>query len=181
MAEAKEDREALRERFIKQLNAANSHKAKPAAVKAFKDTLREAERAGLIPWDRIRDPLTAARGFVIDNATGMLGPAVPEVWRAQCDKMRDELGYADAPALERVLIEAAVICWLRLSLMEMRYSAVLAASNTLAHVEHTERRLTQAQKRFNRACEALARVRKLSKPKVQINVAAIGGRQVNVV
>lgn len=64
--------------------------------------------------------------------------------------------------------------------MEFRYTATVSASNTLKAVEHTERRLTEAQKRFNRACEALAKVRKLSKPKVQINVAAAGGQQVNV-
>ena len=57
---------------------------------------------------------------------------------------------------------------------------VSVTSNTLAQVEHTEKRLTEAQKRFNRACESLARVRKLSRPSVQINVAAEGGRQLNV-
>jgi hypothetical protein len=40
--------------------------------------------------------------------------------------------------------------------------------------------MTEAQKRFNRACEALAEVRRLSSPKVLINVAAEGGQQVNV-
>ena len=45
-----------------------------------------------------------------------------------------------------------------------------------------EKRLTAAQIRFDRACESLERVRKLSArvPGVQINVAAEGGRQVNV-
>jgi len=38
------------------------------------------------------------------------------------------------------------------------------------------------RKRFNRACESLERMRKLSSrvPGVQINVAAEGGRQINV-
>jgi hypothetical protein len=39
---------------------------------------------------------------------------------------------------------------------------------------------TLAQKRFTRACVSLARVRKVARPSVQINVAAEGGRQVNV-
>ena len=69
---------------------------------------------------------------------------------------------------------------LRLAVMEIRYSCVMAANNTLAQVEHTERRLTETQKRFDRACESLARVRKLSRPSVQINVATEGGRQLNV-
>ncbi len=79
-----------------------------------------------------------------------------------------------------MMIDNAVLCWARLAVMELRYSAVKAAGNTLASVEHTEKRLNHAQKRFTRACESLARVRKLSRPNVQINVAAEGGRQVNV-
>ena len=48
-----------------------------------------------------------------------------------------------------------------------------------AAVEHSEKRQTMAQKRFTRACEALVRVRELSRPNFQINVAE-GGREVNV-
>jgi hypothetical protein len=45
-----------------------------------------------------------------------------------------------------------------------------------------EKRLTAAQRRFTRACETLARVRKLSRntPALQFNIAASGGQQVNV-
>jgi hypothetical protein len=79
-----------------------------------------------------------------------------------------------------MLIEHACVCWLRLAVMEVRYSCVVTANNTLRQIEHTERRLSEAQRRFNRACESLARVRKLSRPSVQINVATEGGRQLNV-
>jgi hypothetical protein len=45
-----------------------------------------------------------------------------------------------------------------------------------------EKKLTAAQKRFTRACETLARVRKLSRntPALQFNIAASGGQQVNL-
>ena len=45
------------------------------------------------------------------------------------------------------------------------------------------RRLSAAQRRFLRACESLARVRKLARttPALQLNIAARGGQQVNVV
>jgi hypothetical protein len=45
-----------------------------------------------------------------------------------------------------MLIENAVLCWARLAVMELRYSAVTAASNALASVELTEKRLNHAQK-----------------------------------
>jgi hypothetical protein len=179
-AEVAEDKKALEKRFFDTLTAATSHKAKPAAVQAFRDALRECERAGAVPWGRLKDPIGAARQVVLERVKAVLGPAVPEVWDAQADHLRAEMGYADAPALERALIEAAVLCWIRLAAMEMHYTGVLASDTTFKHVEHTERRLTETQKRFNRACEALARVRRLSRPKVQINVAAEGGQQVNV-
>jgi hypothetical protein len=94
--------------------------------------------------------------------------------------LRLSLGHDTASPLERVLIEHVCACWLRLAVMEIRYCAVVTANNTLTQVAHTEKRLTEAQKRFNRACESLARVRKLLRPSVQINVAAEGGRQLNV-
>ncbi len=42
--------------------------------------------------------------------------------------------------------------------------------------------LTGAQRRFRRACETLARLRRLalSTPALQFNIAASGGQQVNV-
>ena len=66
--------------------------------------------------------------------------------------------------------------------MELRYTSVMRQSITLMLGAYWEKRLTAAQKRFNRACESLERVRKLSAhlPRVQINVAAEGGQQVNV-
>lgn len=47
---------------------------------------------------------------------------------------------------------------------------------------YCEKRLSAAQRRFTRACETLARVRKLSRntPALQLNIATSGGQQVNV-
>jgi hypothetical protein len=129
---------------------------------------------------RLKSPLEAARDFALDKAEAMAGPAMPELWQTQARELADELGHETAPPLERMMIDNALLCWARLAVMELRYSAVTAASNTLACVEHTEKRLNYAQKRFTRACEALAKARKLKLPAVQINVAAEGGRQVNV-
>ncbi|HEX7175732.1 MAG TPA: hypothetical protein VF240_10775 [Pyrinomonadaceae bacterium] len=69
-----------------------------------------------------------------------------------------------------------------LSMIELRYTGVMRQSITLTLSAYWEKRLTAAQKRFTRACESMERVRKLSArvPEVQTNVAAEGGRQVNV-
>ena len=125
-------------------------------------------------------PLLRVCALVLVKDAAMLPAAVREGWAEQTAALRESLGHDTAPPIERMLIEYAVVCWLRLAVMEVRYSLVVAADNTLKQIEHTEKRLTEAQKRFNRACESLARVRKLSQPSVQINVAAEGGRQLNV-
>jgi hypothetical protein len=85
VGEVVEDAKALERRFFDTLTAANSQKAKPAAVKAFRDALRECERAGAVPWGRLKDPLGAARQIALEKAKAVLGPAVPEVWDAQAD------------------------------------------------------------------------------------------------
>lgn len=79
-------------------------------------------------------------------------------------------------------IQHAALSWLKLSLVELHYSHTMKQSITLTHGVFWEKRLTAAQRRFTRACETLARVRKLSRkvPALQLNIAASGGQQVNV-
>lgn len=94
--------------------------------------------------------------------------------------MRDHLGYAIAPPLESMMIEHIVLCRLRPAVAELRFSAVMAHGGTFAQLEHHQRRVGAAERRFTHAAESLARVRKLSRPSVQVNIAAEGGQQVNV-
>ena len=177
--EAAGDAKQLEARFLSTLSAANSHKAKPAAVEALKASLEDCRRAGIRPWGVQRNPINAARELLLMRLVEMVGPAMPEVWREQARDLRSDLGYDSAPALERILIDHAVLCWLRLGETEMRRSA-MTGENTYKAFEYADRRLTAAQKRFTRACESLARVRRLARPNVQVNIAAEGGRQINV-
>jgi hypothetical protein len=79
-----------------------------------------------------------------------------------------------------MLIEHIVLCYFRLMLAEMQLSAVSTHGGPFRQIEHHDRMATAAQKRFNRAGELLDRMRRLARPSVQINVAAEGGRQLNV-
>jgi hypothetical protein len=92
--------------------------------------------------------------------------------------MREDMGYTTAPELERTLIDHVVLCWLRLQRAELAYTQVFGATVTLEQARHWERKLTAAQTRYLRACETLARVRRLSRSTpLQVN---IGAQQVNV-
>ena len=96
--------------------------------------------------------------------------------------LKKDIGYDNAPMLEQLLIQQAALCWLKLNLVELSYSGMMKQSHTLTLGMYWEKRLSAAQKRFTRACETLARVRKLSRntPALQFNIATSGGQQVNL-
>lgn len=77
--------------------------------------------------------------------------------------MRDEMGYEQATIIERGLIEHCVLCWLRLYVTELRYEGAMK-DVTLAQGAYWEKKLSANQKRYLRAIETLARVRRLMQP-----------------
>jgi hypothetical protein len=131
-------------------------------------------------WRDVASAGYLAELIVIDNARAT--PAVKECWKHRLQKLKKELGAVGAPLLEQLLIQNAALCWLHLSLVEISYSSVMKQSISLTLGVYWEKRLTAAQRRFTRACETLARVRKLSRntPALQFNIAADGGKQVNL-
>jgi hypothetical protein len=100
--------------------------------------------------------------------------------RQRAAAVRDGLGYEGAPQLEQLLIDHAVLCWLRLQDAEAGYSVNMDRSLPVANADYWDRHLAAAQRRYLRACETLARVRRLLHPTLQVNIAAQGGQQVNV-
>lgn len=179
-AEAQPNATALVKQFHATLKGANSHTASPAKVEAFKEALRACVKAGVLSECRLRSPIEVARDYALESAKSTMGQAVPLIWEEQADQARDELGFKSAPIIEKMMIEHIILCWLRLALAELQFSAVMAHGAPLAQIEHHQRRVGAAQRRFTRASESLARMRKLARPSFQINVAAKGGQQVNV-
>ena len=77
-------------------------------------------------------------------------------------KMQEEMGYLSANRLEKLLIENILISWLRLQWVEYQLSVFIGKSHVrFVEIQHWERRLNASQRRFLRATEALARLRKL--------------------
>ena len=109
-------------------------------------------------------------------------PFVIESARVGVEKLKEDLGYTDAPPLEKMLITQAALCWLRLNLVERTHWVKTYENHSTETGLYWDRRLLTAQRRFTRACESLARIRKLSRnlPALQVNIAAEGGQQVNV-
>jgi hypothetical protein len=95
--------------------------------------------------------------------------------------IRADLGLATSPPLEQLLIQQVALCWLNLNLVEYRHVNIMKQSISLTLGTYWDKRLSMAQKRFIRACESLARVRRLARRvPLQVNIAAPGGQQINV-
>lgn len=75
------------------------------------------------------------------------------------EQLKQELGFVDATASIRILISHAVLCHVRLAIVEWFYSR--SSGSRMDVIEHWERRLTLAQRRFTRAVTTLARTRAL--------------------
>jgi hypothetical protein len=168
----------IRNKFQAVLDKTNKENPRPQDVKALSELL--AGQKSLELWRSVASAGYLAELTVIENARATT--AVKECWKHRLQVLKKELGSEEAPMLEQLLIQHAALCWIKLNLVELSYSNTMKQSITLTLGMYWEKRLTAAQKRFTRACETLARVRKLSRntPALQINVAAKGGQQVNL-
>jgi hypothetical protein len=108
----------------------------------------------------------------------MMGIEVAEIAMEEyLVSMRDELGYHEAPILEKLLIENIVTSWLRVQWLESQLAMYMGKQMRFAELEFWERRLSMAQRRYLAACETLAKIRKMKVPALQFN---IGDKQINV-
>jgi hypothetical protein len=170
--------EKIRAKFVDLLSKTNKERPSAEHVKAFSDLLYGNKSLEL--WRDVASAGQLAELTVIESANVV--PALKESWKHRLQALKKDLGNEGAPVLEQLLIQQAALCWLKLNLVELSYANVMKQSITLTLGIYWEKRLTAAQRRFNRACETLARVRKLARhtPALQFNIARSGGQQVNV-
>lgn len=160
------------------LDAVDKKKPDPAAVAEFAQALKDKPELARI--------MANVSGWVQKGIIQNLGQAPRSVEMALAQRpaqLRAELGYNEATPLERLLIDHVVTCWLRQQDTELRYTRMMTnGDTTLAQGDYWERRLSGAQRRYLRAVETLAKVRRLLRlpPVMQVNIAGEGGQQVNV-
>jgi len=142
----------------------------PTDLEAFRALLTRLPEA----WRVVGDLASQVRlGLVLElNRPASSRESIEHGMRA----LGQALGYNEGPALERLLIDQVVLCWLRMYLMEGWYSQRQEQGGPLAVMEHAEKVLSATQRRYLRAIETLARVRKLHIT-LQINV---GEKQINI-
>lgn len=174
-----DEADKVRERFHSVLMKANKERPRETDIQALRDLLDSNKTMRL--WEAVVGMGELAESQVLDTIVHGSGQGMRECWRRRLGSMRADLGYADSSALERLLIQQVTLCWLNLNLTEHRHTNVMKQSITLGVGLYWEKRLTMAQRRFTRACESLARVRRVSRRiPIQVNIAAHGGQQINV-
>jgi hypothetical protein len=100
---------------------------------------------------------------------------VSEALSRKLDMMRTELSGTNPSPLEKLLVERIVTCWLHLHLLEAMCHSRDNMSLDLG--DYYQRNIQRAQKGYLSAIKALATIRKLALPALQVNIAK---RQVNV-
>ncbi|MEI7827512.1 MAG: hypothetical protein WCI87_06960 [Euryarchaeota archaeon] len=153
----------------------DTEKPKQQDIEALRECLR------VVPdlWRGLMDLVGVTEGLVMGELD--ITRSMREGLEVGLQHLKEELGYSTAPMLEKLLIEQVALCWLRQNIMEIRLAGLAANSATLEQGEYWEKRLSATQRRYLRACETLVRVRKLGTLPLQVNIAAAGGQQVNVI
>jgi hypothetical protein len=127
-------------------------------------------------WASLYHFVSSAEKRIIDQVTDDANAAL--ILQTTLRGIRRDLGYLDAPMLERLVIEQIALAWLDLDLVQQHYARSTLGNHGLHEGAYWNKRLSGAQARYLRATETLARVRRLAMPMpLQVN---IGGQQVNV-
>jgi len=128
-------------------------------------------------WDAVGDAAFQAEAAMIELAAES-NEVVQEAIHRKLGRLRRELAGEAASPLERLLVDRITVCWLMLAQAESRYARALKAPRVSFELsEYHQRRCDRAQRRYLAAIRALAQVRRLLVPMVQMNIAE---RQVNV-
>lgn len=92
-------------------------------------------------------------------------------------RKRREVAGEGATPLEELLAQRVALCWVAASFADEQYANKVRQGMSFKEGEYYARRCEQANRNLLRSAEALARVRRLLTPAIQLNVA---DKQVNV-
>ena len=128
-------------------------------------------------WDLVGDLGRHAERALVAAAAGG-DPLLRAGLGRRLDAMRRELAGPAPSPLERLLAERVAAAWLAVQDAELRCARLLRDGRApAAQLAYHEQRLERAERRYLAAIKALAQVRRLLGPAVQVNVAE---RQINI-
>jgi hypothetical protein len=160
------------------MSRAQNNKASKADKAMVTKFIRETPNGWMVYGDLYRNAIHSTVGMLAGKSqTGeILATSLEERVKA----LQADFGYSISSPIERLLIEAICINWLRVWWLENIFSQnyeKMSLSNAL----HYEKRLSLSHNRFNRSIEILARVRRLARRTPEILQVNIAQQQVNTV
>lgn len=96
--------------------------------------------------------------------------------RRGVDELQAALAGSAPSPLESTLAEQIAVCWLRLRICEATFSRATSADDAV-NIKFWEERVAAAQRRYQSACESLARIRRLALRTPTLLQVNIGARQ----
>jgi hypothetical protein len=135
------------------VNRTDKENPKPEDLAEIKKLLNADSR--LVEMNEIT-ALAFERAIKITTSSALM----KELFKRQIEEKRRALGYENASQIEQMLIDQVVLCWFRLNNMEMIHASKSYESHNTETGLYWEKRLTGAQRRFTRACETLAKIKK---------------------
>ena len=163
-------------RFVDLFIKVDKEKSDPSDLREVEIMLRDNPRLWHIA--------SGFAGGVFERLVSSMNPgskADQLIIKAEAEDIKRGLGYYKANQLERLIIDEAILCWAYINHAHAVLKNVMFSAEGLQYSEHKywQNNLTQCQKRYLKALETLARVRKLNL-NIQFNIATNGGKQVNV-
>lgn len=154
------------------LNRTDKEKPAKKDMQALREILKKYPNIWTITGDLAKN---AESHFIREmQATAVM----KESTKVGFEQMRQSLAHPQDSPLEELVIQNVVLAWIRLAYVEYSYTAVTNKGGSYESLNYWEKRLNAAQRRFLRASESLARIRKLNVPVMQVNIAQ---QQVNQV
>jgi hypothetical protein len=129
-------------------------------------------------FDHIAHLATVTTKSLLDQV-GSEGGAVGISFNANVETLKRGLSYDDSPALERALIDTVVLNWVRLFYLETQLTNTMHGQHNMREGAYWTRLVDAAHSRFLRSCETLAKVRKITRATLQINIAEAGSQVMN--
>ena len=121
-------------------------------------------------WEAVGDLGRIARDTWIEAAANS-NVLVREGIQQTADRLRRDLLREGDSQLERVLVDRIVACWLQVSYADWQHGMTLKkASYSYRDGEYDQNRMDRAHRRLLQATKALATVRRLLVPALQVNI-----------
>jgi hypothetical protein len=127
-------------------------------------------------WNAYGDLAERARQALVDLIAGDSLMTRESLGRTTAD-MTAELCGPDASALERLLVDRVVLCWLQAHEADLAYARALKRGESSKTLDDCHRRQDRSARLYIKSLQALAVVRRLVPPNVQVNLAQ---QQINI-